>query len=120
MARITLASQLAAANAKIAALEARLVVATTVYRNQRAHIAELESALNTRGCIATPVAQAVQPKAIPTPTVTTYRDGAGQLWERTRYSATRSISRPVAGYQPADESFEDISDDERLECAADA
>jgi hypothetical protein len=93
MARITLASQAAAYEARIAALEARLAIATTVYRNQRAHIAELESALNTRG--TKPVVQAPQPKAIPTPTVTTYRDGSGQLWERTRYSASRSISRMV-------------------------
>lgn len=33
------------------ALGTRLVIAKTVYRNQRAHIAELESKLATRGCI---------------------------------------------------------------------
>ena len=35
--------KLAAANARVAALEARITVATEVYRNQRARIAELDS-----------------------------------------------------------------------------
>lgn len=45
MARSTLASL----NTRIAALEARLAVATAVYRDQKSHIADLEAALNTRG-----------------------------------------------------------------------
>lgn len=40
---------LIAAEQRIAALEARIAVATEVYRNQKVRIAELEAALNTRG-----------------------------------------------------------------------
>lgn len=40
---------LVAAEEKVAALEARLAIAAEVYRNQKARIAELESALATRG-----------------------------------------------------------------------
>lgn len=64
---------LIAAEAKIAALEARIAVAKTVYLNQKAHIAELEAALNTRGV-----------KAAPAPVVTTYTDRCGHVWEKTR------------------------------------
>ena len=63
MASIT-RSTLIAANkeleAKVAALEARLEVAATVYRGQRVKIAELEAKLNTRGVIATPAAKTWQ------------------------------------------------------------
>ena len=91
MAKVTLASQLAAAMDKIAALElaiaqreetialcdgelesvlienraleARLVVAATVYRDQRARIGELEAALNTRGVKTAPAQRpAYQPQ----------------------------------------------------------
>ena len=65
---------LIAAEAKIAALEARIAVATEVYRNQKARIAELEAALNTRGVKPTRAA----------PTVTHYTDRAGRVWEKTR------------------------------------
>lgn len=65
---------LIAAEAKIAALEARISVAAEVYRNQRARIAELEAALNTRGVKPTCAA----------PTVTRYTDRAGRVWEKTR------------------------------------
>lgn len=48
---------------KIAALEARLVVAATVYRDQRAKIGELEAALNTRGTKPAPAQRpAYQPQ----------------------------------------------------------
>ena len=40
---------LVAAQKRIAALEARIDAAKTVYRNQRAQIDALEAALNTRG-----------------------------------------------------------------------
>ena len=77
---------LIAAEAKIAALEARIAVAKTVYLNQKAHIAELEAALNTRG---------VKP-AVPasTPVVTTYTDRCGRVWEKTRVG-NRASSRLV-------------------------
>ena len=65
---------LIAVEAKIAALEARIAVATEVYRNQRARIAELEAALNTRG---------VKPAAVE-PKVSHYTDRAGRVWEKTR------------------------------------
>jgi len=50
---------------KIAALEARLVVAATVYRDQRAKIAELESALATRGVKT--IAANPRPAYVPAP-----------------------------------------------------
>lgn len=76
---------LIAAEQRIAALEARIAVATEVYRNQKARIAELEAALNTRGA-----------KAAPTqPVVTTYTDRAGRVWEKTRVGS-HATSRLVA------------------------
>ena len=56
MARITRDSLIAAnkeLEAKVTALEARLAIAATVYREQRAKIAEQDALLATRGCIAT-------------------------------------------------------------------
>ncbi|WP_087746312.1 MULTISPECIES: hypothetical protein [unclassified Acidovorax] len=64
---------LIAAEAQIAALNARLDTARTVYVNQKARIAELEAALNTRGA-----------KPAATPTVSRYTDRAGRVWEKTR------------------------------------
>lgn len=84
MARTTLASQAST----IAALEARLVVAAQVYRDQRNTIRELESKLATRGVIAT------------TSVVTQYRDSRGCLWEKARVG-NRAISRMVAGAEHA-------------------
>lgn len=65
---------LIAAEARIAALEARIAVATEVYRNQRARIAELEAALNTRGVKS----------AVVEPKVSHYTDHTGRVWEKTR------------------------------------
>lgn len=65
---------LIAAEQRIAALEARISVAAEVYRNQRARIAELEAALNTRSAKPTCAA----------PAVTRYTDRAGRVWEKTR------------------------------------
>lgn len=81
MARITVASQAT----QIAALEARLAIATEVFRNQRNTIRELEAKLATRGVIAAAVV----------PVVTQYRDARGCLWEKTRVG-NRATSRPVA------------------------
>lgn len=81
---------LIAAEAKIAALEARITVAKTVYMSQKARIAELEAALNTRGVKAAPAA----PSAEPTPTVTHYTDHCGRVWEKTRVG-NRATSRLV-------------------------
>lgn len=71
---------LIAAEAKIAALEARIAVAKTVYVDQKTRIAELEAALNTRGVKAAPAA----PSAEPAPVVTYYIDHCGRMWEKTR------------------------------------
>lgn len=58
--RSTLIAANKALEAKVTALEARLALATTTYRAQRAKIAELEALLNTRGVIATPAAPAAK------------------------------------------------------------
>lgn len=78
---------LIAAEAKIAALEARIAVAKTVYLNQKAHIAELEAALNTRGVKAAPA---------PAPIVSHYTDRCGRVWEKTRVG-NRATARLIAG-----------------------
>lgn len=82
---------LIAAEAKIAALEARIAVAKTVYMSQKARIAELESALNTRGVKAAPAA----PSAKPTPIVSHYTDRHGQVWKKT-CMGNRATSHLVA------------------------
>lgn len=82
---------LIAAEAKIAALEARVAVAKTVYMSQKARIAELEAALNTRGVKAAPAA----PGAEPAPVISYYTDRHGQAWRKTRVG-NRATSRPVA------------------------
>lgn len=74
---------LVAAEARIAALEARIVVAKDVYLNQKARIAELEAALNTRGVKAAPAAP-VAPSTKPAPVVSQYTDRCGRVWEKTR------------------------------------
>jgi len=76
---------LIAAEAKIAALEARIAVAKDVYMSQKARIAELEAALNTRG---------VKPAA-PAPVVTHYTDHCGRVWEKVRVG-NRATSHLVA------------------------
>lgn len=87
---------LIAAEAKIAALEARVAVATEVYRNQRARIAELEAALNTRGVKAAPAAPvAPAHTAAPAAVVSHYTDRCGRVWEKTRVG-NRATSRLIA------------------------
>ena len=81
---------LIAAEAKIAALEARISVAKTVYMSQKTRIAELEAALNTRGVKAAPAA----PSAKPAPVISRYTDRFGQVWEKTRVG-NRATSRQV-------------------------
>ena len=71
---MTKSKALIAAEAKIAALEARIAVAKTVYLNQKARIAKLEAALNTRG---------VKPAA-PAPVISHYTDRCGRVWEKAR------------------------------------
>lgn len=83
---------LIAAEAKIAALEARIAVAKDVYLNQRARIAELEAALNTRGVKAAPAAPSAKPAA---PVVTHYTDHCGRVWEKTRVG-NRATSQLIA------------------------
>ena len=82
---------LIAAEAKIAALEARIAVAKTVYVDQKTRIAELEAALNTRGVKAAPAA----PSAKPAPVVSHYTDRCGRVWEKTRMG-NHATSRLVA------------------------
>ena len=89
---------LTAAEARIAELEialaaaqARIQVAREVYRNQKAHIAELEAALNTRGVKPSVVAK---PNRAITPVVTHYTDRFGRVWEQTRVG-NRASSRLV-------------------------
>lgn len=83
---------LIAAEAKIAALEARIAVAKAVYVDQKTRIAELEAALNTRGVKAAPAAPSAKPAA---PVVTQYTDHCGRVWEKTRVG-NRATSHLVA------------------------
>ncbi len=83
---------LIAAETKVAALEARIAVAKTVYMSQKARIAELEAALNTRGVKpAVPAA----PSAEPAPIVSHYTDRCGRVWEKTRVG-NRATSQLIA------------------------
>jgi hypothetical protein len=66
----------AAAN-HTAALEARLGVATQVFKDQRATIRELEAKLNTRGVVASAT-------EFVAPIVTCYTKADGSVWEKTR------------------------------------
>jgi hypothetical protein len=83
---------LIAAEQRIAALEARIEVATQVYRNQRAHIAELEAKLNTRGVIATEYVAPTQ--HVITPIVTRFTKHDGSVWEKTR-TGNRAVIRQL-------------------------
>ncbi len=107
MSRITIASvqeQLTAANTRIAELEAqvaardaRLIIATTVFKAQRATIRELESKLATRGCIDRTrmhVATDFRPEN-ETPVVTTFAKRDGTVWEKSRIG-NRAILREVS------------------------
>ena len=95
---------LIAAETKVAALEARIAVAKTVYMSQKARIAELEAALNTRGVKAVPAA----PSAEPAPVVTHYTDHCGRVWEKTRVG-NRATSRQVGGVEVNEVSFADVA-----------
>ena len=81
MSRITIASL----NSRIAALEARLAVATTVYHDQKAPIAKLEAALNTRGVKPAPAAPAAPRRFVQN----------GQLFERCPIGFNGFAIRPV-------------------------
>ena len=84
--------------AQIAALEARLAIGHSVCKAQRTRIAELEVRCATPGVKALPVAQA-KPVTVAQPVVTRYRDGAGNLWEKTR-AGNRASSRRIEDYAP--------------------
>ena len=86
------------AEQRIAALEARIAVAKDVYLNQKAHIAELEAALNTRGVEAASAA----------PVVTHYTDRCGRVWEKTRVG-NRATSSQVSGMEVNEVSFADVA-----------
>ena len=77
---------LLAADARIAALEARLSVAAQVYRDQRLAIRSLEAKLATRGVIATDHVLA--------PIVTRFTKADGSVWEKTR-TGNRAASHQV-------------------------
>ena len=98
---------LIAAEAKIAALEARIAVAKTVYMDQKARIAELEAALNTRGVKAAPAAPSAKPAA-PAPIVSHYTDRCGRVWEKTRVG-NRATSHQVGGMEVNEVSFADVA-----------
>ena len=83
---------------RIAALEARISVAKNVYMSQKARIAELESALNTRG---------VKPAA-PAPVISRYTDRCGRVWEKTRVGSN-ATSRLVGGMEVNEVSFADVA-----------
>lgn len=84
-------ARIAELEAALAAAQARIQVACEVYRNQRAHIGNLEAALNTRG--EKPSVAAKSGCAI-TPVVSRYTDRAGRVWEKTRIGG-RASSRLV-------------------------
>lgn len=92
---------LVAAEAKIAALEARIAVAKTVYMSQKARIAELEAALNTRGVKAAALDAAA-------PIVSHYTDRCGRVWEKTRVG-NRATSRQVGGMEVSEVSFAEVA-----------
>ena len=96
---------LIAAEAKVAALEARITVAKNVYMSQKARIAELEAALNTRG--VKPAAPAA-PSAEPAPVISYYTDHCGRVWEKTRVG-NRATSRQVGGVEVNEVSFADVA-----------
>lgn len=98
MSRITIASISAAHAAellalqeahatKIAALEARLRVAATVYRDQRAKIGDLEAQLNTRGVKTAPAQRPVYQPQPPTAETLAWR----------AYSAEQAEAAKAAG-----------------------
>ncbi len=101
---MTKSKALIAAEQRIAALEARVAVAKNVYRSQKARIAELEAALNTRGVKAVPAA----PSAEPAPIVSHYTDHCGRVWEKTRVG-NRATSRQVGGMEVNEVSFADVA-----------
>jgi hypothetical protein len=80
---------LVAAETKVAALEARLVIARDVYRAQKARIAELEAALNTRG--SKPI---VVPRAKAEVKTSYFVKQDGTTWQR-RTLGTRSWVLPI-------------------------
>ena len=79
---------LIAAEQRIAALEARIAVATQVFKDQRATIRELEAKLNTRGVIT---ARAIDYIA---PITTRFTKADGSVWEKTRVG-NRAVSHQI-------------------------
>lgn len=82
---------LIAAEAKIAALEARIAIATQVFKDQRATIRELEAKLATRGCVT--VRKLADREVAPElrPIVTRYTKHDGSMWEKTRVGNRATI-----------------------------
>jgi len=81
--------------AKVTVLEARLALATEVFRAQRAKLAEQDALLATRGCIATPtpVVKAVKPAH----TVKRFTKADGSVWERHQWKGSnQAVIRQVA------------------------
>lgn len=82
-------AEITSLKAQLTARDARLTVAKQVFRDQRAHIAELEAQLNTRGVKATPAPAPVQHTIAPI--ITRYTDRLGRTFERTRIGNKASI-----------------------------
>jgi phage shock protein A len=74
---------------KIAALEAKLVIARETYHAHKAQIAELEAKLATRGCIATAAAKPVESKTWQ------WINRAGETCESTR-TGNRTVTKVLA------------------------
>ncbi len=87
-----LKTQVAELTTQVAARDARLVVATTVYKDQRNTIRELEAKLNTRGVVATPAP--VRTEHVITPITTRYVDRFGRTFEKTRLG-NKAVTREI-------------------------
>jgi hypothetical protein len=84
-----LKTRIAELETQVATRDARLVVATTVFKDQRSHIRELEAKLNTRGVVATtPAARIIAP------IITRYTDRFGRTFEKTRIS-NKAVTREI-------------------------
>lgn len=86
--------ELNAANNHVLALEARIAVATQVFKDQRNTIRDLEAKLNTRG-VLTDAPEYVARTIAPIVTRFTKRDGSA--WEKTRVG-NRAIVKELIIY----------------------
>jgi hypothetical protein len=85
---------LIASELKVAALEARIAIATTVYHAQRTTIRDLEAKLATRGCVAP-----ITTTHTIAPIITQFNKADGSVWEKTRLG-NKATSRCIVAAQP--------------------